>query len=80
MIGIIHEMLQGFFLAPHVVSQAFQGAIYTAAILAEFDIESTPKWDEPRTDLIQMVVLKEREVMVAFCQAIQTYSYLYAKL
>lgn len=74
MIGSTHEMLQGFFLSPHVVSQAIQGAIFTAALLAEFDIESTPKWDEFRTDLIQMVALKEQEVMVAFCQAIQTYS------
>ncbi|MBP1044101.1 methionine gamma-lyase family protein [Vagococcus sp. BWB3-3] len=74
MINSTHEMIQGFFLAPHAVSQAIQGAIFTAALLAEFEIESTPKWDEPRTDLIQMVALKEQEVMVKFCQAIQRYS------
>lgn len=69
-----HEMLQGFFLAPHAVSQAIQGAVFTAALLARFEIESTPKWDAPRTDLIQMVELKEQEAMVKFCQAIQRYS------
>lgn len=69
-----HEMLQGFFLAPHAVSQAIQGAIFTSALLAEFNIESTPKWDDPRTDLIQMIELTEQEAMVKFCQAIQKFS------
>lgn len=74
MIYSTHEMIQGFFLAPHAVSQAIQGAIFTAALLAEFEIESTPKWNDPRTDLIQMIALKEEEAMVKFCQAIQAYS------
>ncbi len=42
------------FLAPHVVSQAIQGAIFSSALLAEYRLESTPKWDQPRTDLIQL--------------------------
>ncbi|MEA4830008.1 MAG: methionine gamma-lyase family protein, partial [Enterococcus thailandicus] len=31
MLGNVYDMLQGFFLAPHVVSQAIQGAVFTAA-------------------------------------------------
>lgn len=69
-----HEMLQGFFLAPHAVSQAIQGAIFTAALLESFEIESTPKWNDPRTDLIQMVELRDKEAMIKFCQAIQRFS------
>lgn len=69
-----HEMLQGFFLAPHAVSQAIQGAIFTAALLEEFDVASTPKWQDPRTDLIQMIELGNQEDMVKFCQAVQRYS------
>ena len=69
-----HEMIQGFFLAPHVVSQAIQGAVFTAALLEEFDISSIPKWNEPRTDLIQLISLKDKEKMVAFCQAVQKFS------
>lgn len=74
MIYSVHEMIQGFFLAPHAVSQAIQGAIFTAALLEEFEIESTPKWYEPRTDLIQMIALNDKEKMIAFCQAIQKFS------
>ncbi|MCI1903890.1 MAG: methionine gamma-lyase family protein [Enterococcaceae bacterium] len=74
MLGTVYEMLQGFFLAPHVVSQAIQGAVFTAALLDMHGIASTPKWDDPRTDLIQMVELKEEDTMVKFCQAIQKFS------
>lgn len=74
MIYSTHEMLQGFFLAPHVVSQAIQGAIFTARLLESFDVESTPKWNDKRTDLIQMIELNDKEKMIVFCQSIQTCS------
>lgn len=74
MLSSTFDMLQGFFLAPHAVSQAIQGAIYTSALLESHDIVSTPHWSDKRTDLIQMVELNSEEKMVAFCQAIQRYS------
>jgi cystathionine beta-lyase family protein involved in aluminum resistance len=74
MIGSISDMLQGFFLAPHVVSQAIQGAIFTAAILEGCSVSVCPKWDEVRTDLIQIAELKNKKAMVTFCQAIQKFS------
>ncbi|MGM0213302.1 aminotransferase class I/II-fold pyridoxal phosphate-dependent enzyme [Enterococcus sp. AZ109] len=74
MLGNVYDMLQGFFLAPHVVGQAIQGAIFSSALLEEYQIESTPKWNEPRTDLIQLIELKEREAMICFCQSIQKFS------
>ena len=74
MLGSVFDMLQGFFLAPHVVSQAIQGAIFSSALLAEYQLESTPKWDQPRTDLIQLIDFRDREKMIQFCQAIQKYS------
>lgn len=74
MLGNVYDMLQGFFLAPHVVIQAIQGAVFTSALLAEYAIASTPKWDDPRTDLIQLVELKEKDAMITFAQAIQRFS------
>ncbi|MBC6314681.1 aminotransferase class I/II-fold pyridoxal phosphate-dependent enzyme [Listeria grandensis] len=68
------EMYQGFFLAPHVVSQAIKGARFTAGILGAFQIQTDPSWDAPRTDLIQSVSFHSREKMVAFAQAIQAAS------
>lgn len=68
------EMYQGLFLAPHVVGEAVKGAVYTAALLERFGVESTPKWNDERTDLIQMVALPSKEEMIQFAQIIQKYS------
>jgi cystathionine beta-lyase family protein involved in aluminum resistance len=67
----LQEMYQGFFLAPHVVGQALKGAVFTAAILEKIGMNSEPKWNSKRTDLIQSVQFNDRDKMVAFCQAIQ---------
>ncbi|MBM7652146.1 methionine gamma-lyase family protein [Neobacillus cucumis] len=67
----LQEMYQGFFLAPHVVGQALKGAVFTAAMLEELGMNSSPKWDTKRTDLIQSVQFDDRDKMVSFCQAIQ---------
>ncbi|WP_110112744.1 aminotransferase class I/II-fold pyridoxal phosphate-dependent enzyme [Bacillus sp. CGMCC 1.16541] len=67
----LHEMYQGFFLAPHVVGQALKGAVFSSAMFEELGLNTNPKWDSKRTDLIQSVQLENREMMVAFCQAIQ---------
>ncbi|MEH7353609.1 methionine gamma-lyase family protein [Neobacillus drentensis] len=67
----LQEMYQGFFLAPHVVGQALKGAVFTAAMLEKLGMNSSPKWDAKRTDLIQSVQFNDRGKMVAFCQAIQ---------
>lgn len=67
----LQEMYQGFFMAPHIVGQALKGAILTAATLEKLGMNTNPKWNAPRTDLIQSVQFDDREKMVAFCQAIQ---------
>lgn len=65
------EMYQGFFLAPHVVSQALKGAIFTSAIMEHVGFQPFPKWDEKRGDLVQAVQFHHADEMIAFCQAIQ---------
>ncbi|MFS0574144.1 methionine gamma-lyase family protein [Sporosarcina sp. 179-K 3D1 HS] len=65
------EMYQGFFLAPHVVSQALKGALFTAALLESYGMKTAPHYAEERTDLIQSVSFETAEQMIAFCQTIQ---------
>lgn len=67
----LQEMYQGFFLAPHVVGQALKGAVFTAALLEKLGMNSSPKWNSDRTDLIQSVQFNDKDKMIAFCQAIQ---------
>ncbi|MEW9668893.1 aminotransferase class I/II-fold pyridoxal phosphate-dependent enzyme [Ammoniphilus sp. 3BR4] len=67
----LHEMYQGFFLAPHVVGEALKGATFTAALLESLGFRTNPKWNDPRTDLIQSVEFGSAEKLIAFCQGIQ---------
>lgn len=65
------EMYQGFFLAPHVVSQAVKGALFTSAFLESYGFDTTPHYKVKRTDLIQSVNFKTADQMIAFCKTIQ---------
>ncbi|WP_261133023.1 methionine gamma-lyase family protein [Bacillus sp. Marseille-Q3570] len=65
------DMYQGFFLAPHVVSQSLKGAVFTAAYLEELGFDTSPRWDSERTDLVQSVKFHDANFMIRFCQAIQ---------
>lgn len=68
------DMYQGFFLAPHIVSQAAKGAIFTSAILEEMGMTTSPHYSDHRTDLIQSVTFDTAEQMIEFCRTIQTNS------
>ncbi|WP_391208819.1 aminotransferase class I/II-fold pyridoxal phosphate-dependent enzyme [Psychrobacillus sp. L4] len=68
------DMYQGFFLAPHIVSQAVKGAIFTSAVLEEVGMKTEPHFSEKRTDLIQSVSFQTAEQMIQFCKAIQLHS------
>lgn len=70
-LGSLHEMYQGFFLSPHVVSQSLKGALFTSLLLEKLNMKTTPRYYEPRTDLIQTVSFETKEQMIQFCQSIQ---------
>ena len=67
----LQEMYQGFFLAPHVVSQSLKGSLFTSLLLEKMNMNTVPKYDVKRTDLIQNVQFDKKEQMIAFCQSIQ---------
>ncbi|WP_114569803.1 methionine gamma-lyase family protein [Exiguobacterium flavidum] len=70
----LHEMYQGFYMAPHTVSQALMGAMFTSSMLEQFGFATSPHFEAERTDLIQSVSFFDPEKMIAFCQAIQAAS------
>ncbi|MFJ7667669.1 aminotransferase class I/II-fold pyridoxal phosphate-dependent enzyme [Lysinibacillus sp. NPDC097195] len=73
-LNTLGDFYQGFFLAPHVVSQALKGAIFTAAMLEEVGMTTFPSYHAERTDLIQSVSFNTAEQMIAFCREIQANS------
>lgn len=73
-LNTLGDFYQGFFLAPHVVSQALKGAIFTSAMLEEIGMSTSPNYAEHRTDLIQSVSFQTADQMIAFCREIQANS------
>ncbi|KRM90684.1 aminotransferase class I/II-fold pyridoxal phosphate-dependent enzyme [Liquorilactobacillus cacaonum] len=73
-IGHMRDMFQGFFLAPNVTANAIKGAIFASALLERMGMSVSPKWNDPRTDLVQTINFGNPEAMIAFCAAIQHYS------
>lgn len=73
-LNALPDMYQGFFMAPHIVSQALKGAIFTSALLEQAGMKTTPHWSDKRTDLIQSVSFQTADQMIAFCQTIQASS------
>lgn len=73
-LNALPDMYQGFFMAPHIVSQALKGAIFTSALLESVGMKTSPHYSAKRTDLIQSVSFNTAEQMVAFCQTIQASS------
>lgn len=69
--GTTRNVLQGFFMAPYITSQAVMGAIYCARMFEKLGYEVLPKYDDLRSDIIQVVRLKNAEEVIAFCQGVQ---------
>ena len=72
--GYLRDIYQGFFMAAHTTGEAQKGMVYTAALLEEMGMKVAPKWNDPRTDIVQTVTFGEPYPMVKFCAAIQHYS------
>ncbi|MBE0450674.1 MAG: methionine gamma-lyase family protein [Clostridia bacterium] len=72
--GQTRTILQGFFMAPKVVSGALKGAILCAKVFEDLGYHVNPKSSETRSDIIQAIELKSAEKVIAFCRGIQSAS------
>ena len=70
-LGVNRTLFQGFFFAPHTVSQALKTMTFAAGMLEALGFESFPASDEKRSDIIQTIRLKTADNLVKFCQGIQ---------
>lgn len=70
-LNALTDMYQGFFMAPHTVMESINGALLMSYVFEQLDMEPSPKYTEPRTDLIQSVSFNNEEEMITFTQMIQ---------
>ncbi len=70
-----HRLIfQGLFMAPSVVADAVKGAVLASKIFDEIGYDSSPKYYEKRTDIIQNITFNDSEKLEKFCRTIQSLS------
>lgn len=70
-LGHNRSLYMGLFQAPHVVGEAMKTAVYAAALFDALGYTVSPRPLEERGDIIQTVLLRQPEALIAFCQGMQ---------
>ncbi len=70
-LGNNRELFMGAFHAPHVAGEALKTAVFAAALFSQLGFEVTPAPEERRGDIIQVMLLKNPENLIAFCRGVQ---------
>lgn len=69
--GTNRLVAEGLYFAPHIVKEAMKVAILFANAFAKLGYEVIPKTDDPRSDLVQSIILRDPDKVKTFCKAIQ---------
>ena len=70
-----NQFFKGLFMAPNAVRSALKTAVFSAYMLEKLGFHNVdPKYDAPRTDIIQTVELGNVDNLVRFTQGIQSSS------
>lgn len=70
-LGFNRSLAQGLFMAPALVGGALEGVVWASWLLEQAGLEVWPRWNDPRTDIIQAVCLGSTERQIAFCRGVQ---------
>ena len=70
-----HRLIfQGFFMAPSIVADVLKGMTLAAKVFEDMGFISSPKYDDKRTDIIQIITFNAKEPLIEFCKTIQSLS------
>lgn len=69
--GLTRQALQGLYFAPHIVKEAIKVGLLFGKIFNDLEYETIPKIDDPRSDIVQSVILKDPDKLISFCKSIQ---------
>ena len=69
--GVLINYYKGLFFAPRVVNGALKTQIFASYMLEKLGYTVSPKYNEKRTDIIQVIELGTEDKLVKFCQGLQ---------
>lgn len=70
-LGINKNILQGLFMAPHVVASSLKTAVFASRMLEKLGYKPRPLYNEKRADIVQTVEFGNSDKLIKFCQGIQ---------
>lgn len=71
-LGQTKSIIKGLFFAPHVVGEALKTAAFAARLFGRLGFDVFPSYDEPRSDIIQTLILGSADALIKFCRGIQS--------
>jgi len=63
---------QGLFIAPHTVAQALKTAVFCARLMEVLGYKAFPKYNDFRSDIVQVIQFGSAEPLELFCKGIQS--------
>ena len=70
-LGINKQILQGLFLAPQVVANSLKTAVFASKMLEKLGYDVEPKYNDKRSDIVQIIKFNNEDKLIKFCQGIQ---------
>ena len=70
-LGNNRELFMGAYHAPHVTGEALKTAVFASALFELLGFDTAPMYNDPRGDIIQLVMLGDEEKLCRFCEGIQ---------
>lgn len=71
-LGANKEFLKGLFFAPSVVSSSLKIGILTSKVMEELGYKVSPLYNEERADIVQNIIFNDRDLLIKYCQGIQS--------
>ena len=69
--GVNRQIALGLYMAPKVVSEALKTAILTSKILEEKGLKTTPRYNDKRADIVQLIYFNNKEQLINYACSIQ---------
>ena len=71
-LGANKDFLKGLFFAPSVVASSLKVAILTSKVMEELGYEVEPRYNEIRSDIVQNIIFKDKDLLIRYSQGIQS--------
>ena len=66
------ELFMGAYHAPHVTGEALKTAVFASALFEILGYETSPKYNDARGDIIQLIMLGNAEKVCRLCEGVES--------